>query len=61
MMHQQCLAMLLNVSATHGSPAIVRAGDAIVMSSRLWHRSGPNNTAQWRRAYMTQYRYRTRG
>ena len=39
----------------HGVPAIVPAGSVVVFSSLSFHRSGPNTTDKYRRAYVTQY------
>lgn len=37
-------------------PLILNARDCVILSSRVWHRSGANISSQWRRAYMPQYR-----
>jgi ectoine hydroxylase-related dioxygenase (phytanoyl-CoA dioxygenase family) len=38
-----------------GEPVIARAGSIAVISSVLFHRSGPNQSGALRRVYMTQY------
>ncbi|HUO04295.1 MAG TPA: phytanoyl-CoA dioxygenase family protein [Candidatus Binataceae bacterium] len=38
-----------------GIPAPVPRGSALVISSLLMHRSGPNTTANWRHAWVLQY------
>ena len=38
-----------------GDPAIVPAGSIVVFSSRTFHRSGSNQTDQYRRSYLAQY------
>eukprot|EP01134_Creolimax_fragrantissima_P007831 CFRG7831T1 len=38
-----------------GVPLLFNAGDAIIMSSTLWHRSGPNISGFTRHAFMPQY------
>lgn len=38
-----------------GIPAIVPAGSVVVFSSRTFHRSGTNTTANMRRSYLAQY------
>ena len=40
-----------------GVPLELRAGDAVVFSSRLWHRSGANTSARPRRAFYAQYSF----
>lgn len=38
-----------------GVPAPVKKGEVLVFSSLLFHRSGPNETDSWRRAWILQY------
>lgn len=38
-----------------GIPVVVPAGTLVMFSSRLFHRSGPNNTHALRRAWLIQY------
>ncbi len=38
-----------------GDPVIAPAGSVAVFSSLTFHRSGPNPTGGWRRAYLAQY------
>jgi ectoine hydroxylase-related dioxygenase (phytanoyl-CoA dioxygenase family) len=38
-----------------GEPAVCRAGSIVVFSSLVFHRSGPNLTANMRRAYAVQF------
>ncbi len=38
-----------------GEPALVPAGSIVVFSSRTFHRSGANMTANYRRCYLAQY------
>ena len=38
-----------------GEPLAVQAGDCVAFSSRLWHRSGANQTTSPRRAFYAQF------
>lgn len=38
-----------------GIPAVVSTGDIVCFSSTTFHRSGANNTNQWRPVYVAQY------
>ena len=40
-----------------GVPLVLRAGDVVAFSSRLWHRSGANTSARPRRAFYAQYSF----
>lgn len=43
------------VDESAGAPLCVPAGSAVVFSSTLWHRSGPNTTRVPRRVFMPQF------
>ena len=52
---------LESTGRSHAVAATVRAGDAIVFSSRLWHCSEPNVSGASRRAFYAQYAPRVIG